>query len=146
MARKTKQQEIDELKAKLQEAYDMLEEKNREQAGLIDKADEDFINSPYRRQMEKDLEKYKMLYESEKRSKEKWKEKYQEIQEKYRVLYENERNRKKSGRKPHNEKWTEQYGRFCSLSESGSGMEEIMGQLGISQATYYRLRKIMKEQ
>lgn len=146
VARKTKQQEIDELRAKVQELCDRLEEKNREQVELADKADKNFINSPYCRQLEQELDKYKKLYDSEKQSKEKWKKRYYEIQEKYRILYETEQNRKKAGRKLHDGKWMEQYDKFCEMIESGLGMEEIMRQLGISRATYFRLKKVLKEQ
>lgn len=142
MARKTKQQEIDELKVKLQEAYDMLEKQDK----LINGMNEDFGNSPYCRQLGQEIERYKSLYESEKQSKEKWKERYWEMQEKYRVLHEADQRRRNAGRKLHDEKWMKQYEKFCKLMESGKNMKEIMQQLEISQATYFRLKKFLKEQ
>lgn len=48
---------------------------------------------------------------------------------------------KPAGRKKHNEKWTVQRQQFRELIESGSKPKEIREKLGISEATYYRMKK-----
>lgn len=48
---------------------------------------------------------------------------------------------KPAGRKKHNEKWTVQRQQFRELIESGAKPKEIREKLGISEATYYRMKK-----
>lgn len=145
MAKKTKQQEIDELKVQLEKANWLLEHKDRVITEMINQSDDLFANSGYCKQLEKDVKNYKTLYEDEQRKSENWKERYQDIQDKYRALYESDQKRKKAGRKPHNEAWTNQYQKFCEMIESGKSMDEVMQQLEISRATFFRLKKQWKE-
>lgn len=51
----------------------------------------------------------------------------------------NERN---AGRKPADEKWVASFNRFSALYEAQKTMQEIMGETGMSRATYFRYKKL----
>lgn len=136
MARKTKQQEIDELQAKLQEVYELLEKEQQLTNKLLEQADNDFANSSYRKQLEAENARLREVAGSYDRLK----NKYDDLKIKYVELSE----MPKAGRKPHNEAWTNQYQKFCDMIENGKSMNEIMQELEISRATFFRLKKQWK--
>ena len=56
-----------------------------------------------------------------------------------------QKNPRGAGRKRADEKWTEGYARFMTLYEKRLSRSEIMKECGISQATYYRHKRLYDE-
>ena len=56
------------------------------------------------------------------------------------------RNVRGAGRKKNDAKWIDSYVHFCRLYQSACTMEEVMEQMQISRATYYRYKKIYQDQ
>ena len=131
MPRQTKQQRIEELERKLNDAYLLLQEAENREAAMQENADALFKDSAIKKQLEKDLAFYKQMYKAEHERCEHLKEQLQTM-----------RKRLPAGRKPHDERWTNQYQKFIEMHESGMSQKEIMQKLEISRATYFRYKKI----
>lgn len=144
MPRITKQQQIENLQAKLDKAYKLLAEEQKKNAELTEKANDTFANSTDRQQMEKQIKKYQDMAELAQQNYSSLRKKYDDLKEKYIILYESDQKRKKAGRKPHDDAWQEQYQKFCEMYNAGLSQREIMEQLDISRATYFRLKKLFK--
>lgn len=144
MPRKTKQQEIEELQAKLDEAYKLLAEEQKKNSELIEKANDTFANSIDRQQMEKEIKKYQDIAKLSQQNYDSLRKKYDDLKNSYAELHEADQRRKKAGRKPHDDAWKEQYQKFNEMYNSGLSQKEIMQQLNISRATYFRLKKLAK--
>lgn len=56
------------------------------------------------------------------------------------------RNVRGAGRKKNDAKWIDSYVHFCRLYQDACTMEEVMEQMQISRATYYRYKKIYQDQ
>lgn len=144
MPRITKQQIIDELQAKLDKAYKLLAEEQKKNAELIENANNAFENSIDRQQMQKQIKKYQDMLELSQQNYDLLRKKYDDLKEKYIILYESDQKRKKAGRKPHDDAWQAQYQKFNEMYNAGNSQKEIMQQLNISRATYFRLKKLVK--
>ena len=70
--------------------------------------------------------------------------KYDDLLNSYNKLHEAAKRRKKAGRKRHDDAWQEQYQKFIDMYNAGLSQKEIMQQLNISRATYFRLKKVSK--
>ena len=144
MPRITKQQQIDELQAKLDKAYKLLAAEQKRNAELIENANDTFANSADRQQMEKEIKKYQDMAKLSQQNYDSLRKKYDNLKDKYIILYESDQKRKKAGRKQHDAAWTEQYQKFIEMYKDGLSQKEIMQQLNISRATYFRLKKLVK--
>lgn len=144
MPRITKQQQIDELQAKLDEAYKLLADEQKKNAELIEKANDTFANSIDRQQMEKEIKKYQDMAKLSQQNYDSLRKKYDDLKDSYAKLYEADQKRKRAGRKPHDDAWQAQYQKFIEMYNDGISQTEIMQQLNISRATYFRLKKLVK--
>jgi predicted ATPase with chaperone activity len=102
--------------------------------------DDAFKNSIYKNQLESELNKYKTLYDLTQKSYDSLSVRHEELKGRYTAL----QNQKKAGRKLKNEAWQKQYHKFIEMLEAEKCMEEIMEELEISRATYFRLKKLAK--
>ena len=55
------------------------------------------------------------------------------------------KNPRNAGRKPADEKWVESFNVFIRLHESQKTINEIMEEMSISRATYFRYKKLYNE-
>lgn len=143
MPRITKQQMIDELQAKLDEAYKLLAEEQKKNAELIENANDTFANSADRQQMQKQIKKYQDIAKLSQQNYDSLRKKYDDLKDKYIILCEADQKRKKAGRKPHDDAWQKQYQKFIEMYNAGLSQKDIMQQLNISRATYFRLKKLV---
>ena len=135
---------IDELQAKLDEAYKLLAEDQKKNAELIENANDTFANSADRQQMQKQIKKYQDIAKLSQQNYDSLRKKYDDLKNSYAKLYEADQKRKKAGRKPHDDAWQAQYQKFNEMYNAGNSQKEIMQQLNISRATYFRLKKLVK--
>lgn len=70
--------------------------------------------------------------------------KYDDLKNSYAELHEANQRRKKAGRKRHDDAWQAQYQKFNEMYNAGLSQKEIMQQLSVSRATYFRLKKLVK--
>ena len=148
MTKKDLELKIDELQKIIIEKDRELELAYQKINELQDSADKDFLGSPCHKQYEQELE---VLKESQKSAEhrlqlsvqreEKLRNRIEEL-EKSAVRKHNERN---AGRKPADEKWVASFNRFSALYESQKSMKEIMGETGMSRATYFRYKKLYED-
>jgi len=73
-----------------------------------------------------------------------YKSKYQVVAKSYKELKEN-KNPRNAGRKKFDQKWTDRYMKFSYLMEKDKSMEDIMSELNISRATFFRLKKVYRD-
>ncbi|MFQ7826452.1 MAG: hypothetical protein ACLRH4_16300 [Anaerobutyricum hallii] len=55
------------------------------------------------------------------------------------------KNPRGAGRKPADEKWVKSFSKFIKLAESHKLKNEIMEEMGISSATYYRYKRLYED-
>ena len=144
MARQTKDQQIAELKEQLASCRELVETLNREKNELMNLQENEFLKSPTYLQMADRisfLEDRLRLAES---NYQKLKSDNLKLKESASTAAKPKHNARGAGRKPMDDAMKHQIEQFAELVDSGQSRTQIMTELGISQATYYRYKKLSK--
>ena len=144
MARQTKDQQIAELKQQLASCRELVETLNREKNDLMNIRENEFLKSPTYLQMADRisfLEDRLSLAESN----------YQKLKNDNTALKKSastaakpKHNERGAGRKPMDDAMKRNLERFKKLIDDGYTRDQIMNKMGLSQATYYRYKRVIK--
>lgn len=158
MAKETMRNKIIRLEQEIalwKQRYDtMLADYHRieqEKSELLDTQNDTFIKSPYFQQLNSEIERLKarnsILEQENQRLRKNKDELIRENNNLNDLMKQRPKpvhNARHAGRKPGDAKQQAQYQHFKSLVESGKDMDEIMSQMKISRATYYRYKSSIK--
>lgn len=97
-----------------------------------------------RKTKQQEIEELQAKLDEERQNYDTLRKQYADLLNSYNKLHEADQRRKKAGRKPHDNAWKEQYQKFNEMYNAGLSQKEIMQQLNISRATYFRLKKLVK--
>ncbi len=142
-----------DLEAKVEELQKIIIEKDREierefqqNSALLAAADKGFQESPFYKQLVRDLE---IMTEAKKTAErrlelsiqreEKLRDRLKDLEKTVSVPKHNARN---AGRKKADEKWAKSFNQWIELYESQKSINETIKEMGISRATYYRYKKL----
>ena len=145
-----------DLEVKVEELQKIIIEKNRElekecqrNSILLAAADEGFRESPFYKQLLRDLE---IMTEAKKTAErrlelsiqreEKLRDRLKELEK---ITSAPKHNARNAGRKKADEKWVQSFVTWQELYKSQKSINEIMSEMGISRATYYRYKKLYDE-
>lgn len=97
-----------------------------------------------RKTKQQEIEELQAKLDEERQNYDTLRKQYADLLNSYNKLHEADQRRKKAGRKPHDDAWQAQYQKFIEMYNDGISQTEIMQQLNISRATYFRLKKLVK--
>lgn len=135
------EKEIEDLKTlndRIMKEFFELERKYNE---LCSDGEEKFKNLPLYQKLVEENELLKSSRESLKRQLNHLQEKYNDVLSMPKTVQHNARG---AGRKPGDAKQQMKYQQFNALLNAGKNMHEIMAEMEISQATYFRYKSISK--
>ena len=151
MARETQKEKIERLEKEVQDlkAFNTLIQKEfndleRKYNELCSDEEEKFKNLPLYQKLVEENKLLKSSRESLTRQLNHLQEKYNDLLSLYHAPKPVQHNARGAGRKPGDAKQQMKYQQFNALLNAGKNMHEIMAEMEISQATYFRYKSISK--